>query len=46
MQRRRREDDDIQTSRDEWEGSLGIISVTRLGDLSLSLGAYVFEGTN
>lgn len=46
MQRRRREDDDIQTPRDKWEGSLGIIRVTRLGDLSLILGAHMFEGTN
>lgn len=36
----------MMTSRDKWEGSLGIIHVTRLGDLSLILGAHMFEGTN
>lgn len=33
-------------STDQWKGRLGIISVTRLGDLSLILGTHMFEGTN
>lgn len=47
MQRRRREDDGIKKdSQRPGEGPLGIISVTRLGDLSLILVTHMFDGTN